>query len=103
MVPKPKLQDVQLSRSIRHLRVVELVILAARDTSERNCSDDQYLLHPECYAEQLVEIDLCMCLRHTPATGDDDIGPASTKHADSGGTAFTPEHVLAPCSVGISC
>jgi hypothetical protein len=34
--------------------------------------------------------------RDTSATGDDGIGPAFIKHADLGGTAHTPDHVLAP-------
>jgi hypothetical protein len=34
--------------------------------------------------------------RDTSATGDDGIGPAFIRHAVSGGTAHTPEHVLAP-------
>jgi hypothetical protein len=34
--------------------------------------------------------------RDTSATGDDGIGPAFIKHAVLGGTAHTPDHVLAP-------
>jgi hypothetical protein len=34
--------------------------------------------------------------RDTSATGNDGIGPAFTKHAVLGGTAHTPDHVLAP-------
>jgi hypothetical protein len=40
--------------------------------------------------------------RDPSATGDDGIGPVFIKHAVSGGTAHTPDHVLAPCSAVFS-